>query len=80
MAEHKEAIHNKDYSVVKNHWERIFQFAPFYNLSRGLRPMGGGGRREDEKEVSLYREGDGEGEAVGIYCCEGVAAFGRGQG
>jgi hypothetical protein len=23
FAEHKEAIHNKDYSVVKNHWERI---------------------------------------------------------
>ena len=26
----KEAIHNKDYSVVKHHWERIAGFAPVF--------------------------------------------------
>ena len=30
-----------------------------------------------EGGVSLDGEGDGEGEAVGVYYCQGVAAFGR---
>ena len=43
-------------------------FAPFRKV--GMKARGG--------RLSLNRETDGEGEAVGVYYCQGVVAFGGG--